>query len=881
MNNDLNKFFRWKCFSGLKKRGFEGKLEYIQRLEYELGIIEKLNFAPYFLVVQDFIGWARNNNILVGPGRGSAAGSLIAYCLWITQLDPIRYELYFERFLNTNRIAPPDVDVDFQDDKRELVIEYIKSKYGSDHVSGISTFGLMKCRGAIKAAARTLGVGYTIGDLLSKLTPTPINGIAPKLSKCYEQVPELEKYHSHTYSPEGKTLLLADQIEDRVDKAGQHASAIIIGNAPLHEIVPLINRKEGVCSEWDMHEVENIGLIKFDFLGLTALTVMSKTLELIQQRHGIKVDLDQIDLEDNAVLDRLRSGDVAGIFQLETSPQMRDLLVKMKPTSMEDIGLLTAIFRPGPLASPYMSQWLKVRAGEENPTYLHPGLEPILKPTGGWLIYQESMMKIAVDLAGYTLLESDELRKACGKKLPAEMAKHEQKLISGLINKSNFSPAQAQTLWEDIKAFAGYSFNKAHSAAYGLIAYQTAWLKTHYTAEYMCALLTCNQNDVDQVIKYIFDGREHNINVLPPDINISAAEFSIDKDGNIRFGLAAIKNLGIDIVKSIINARGNIKFNNLEDFISRIDLSKVNKRKLESLVLAGAFDFSGHTRAAMINIIEQSIDYRHEIKSFESKLQTYNKKIEAWRARNEQIKNEEIAGKKSKLKSLKEPKRPEELTKPTISSLPEIAEKELLNWEKELLGFYVSGHPVEKFNKVISSDPSLSTVASIKTLSHNGAIVNIIGIPTSINERTTKSSGKKMASMILEDLTGNINLTAFPKTWEQYSFLFQSNEPLLFTCKIAVQDAGDTGGTITELFAQNVSSIKHLIQFNKSKSEINIPADMDKVNQLKELLDAYSGDEAEIKVNLQLRNGTKLPVPKKFTIRSVEMFLQEISKGIN
>lgn len=794
--------------------------------------------------------------------------SAIAYVIGVTSEKPIREADY-------EAGSAPDIDLDYQDDRRDEVIEYARQKY--KHVAGISTFGTMKCRGAIKAAARTLGADYTIGDVLSKLTPTPINGVAPKLTKCYEQVEILNNYHNNSNSTEGKVLRLADQIEDRIDKAGVHASGWVIGDRPLHEIIPLTVRKEILASEWDMNEIEKIGLIKFDFLGLTALTAISKTLVLIKERHGKTIDLCAIPDYDEEVFRSLQAGDNIGIFQVETSGGMRDLMVKMRPKSISDLGLLTAIYRPGPLSADYLQVWLKARSGEGKAEYISPALEPILKATDGFLVYQEQCMKMAVDLAGYTAAEADSLRKAIGKKLPEEMAKHEGKFLPGLI-KSGLTEKQAHKLWDDLKGFAAYSFNKAHAIAYGYLAYQTAWLKTHYTEEYMCALLTCNQNDVDQVIKYIFDCREHNIKVLPPDINISSSNFTIDESGNIRFGLAAIKNLGEDTVLSIIKARGNIKFKDLADFISRVDVTKVNKRKLESLVLTGAFDFSGHTRASMVNVIEQSIDYRKDIKSYESKLQTYNKKIEAWKVRNEQIKNAEVSGQKTKLKPLQDPKRPEELKKPSISSLPEIAERELLAYEKELLGFFVSGHPVEKYSSLIASDPSLSTVEKIKTIGHNGAIVNVIAIPTSLNERTTKSSGKKMASMILEDLTANINATAFPQTWLEIEHLIKSNEPLLLKCKTAVQDAGDTG-TITELFIQTVSALKY-IGNNKSTIEIQVKAEPEKIQKLHDLINKYSGDETKVKINIICQDGTKISLPRTFTIRSQNAFLLEMQKEL-
>ncbi len=866
----INNFFRWKCFNGLKKRGLQEKKEYIDRLEYELGVVEKMTFQPYFLVVQDFIYWARKNDILISPGRGSGAGSLVCYCLWITQIDPIINNLYFERFLNYSRVAPPDLDLDFQDDKRELVIEYVRNKYGHDHVSGISNFGEMKCRGAIRAAGRTLGIEYSVGDKLAKLTPPPLFGVPPKLSKCYETVPELATFHKNTNSPEGKILRLADNIEDRIDKAGQHASGIVIGDKPLHEMVPMIVRKEQLCTEWDMRDVEKIGLIKFDFLGLTTLTVISRALQLIRQRHNTILDLDTIPLNDPKVFSNLQKGDVKGIFQIETSPQMKDLLIKMNVKDINDISILLAVFRPGPLGTSAYKKWLDVRAGNEKPEYIHPSLESILGETQALMIFQEQAMKISIDLAGYTALESDSLRKIIGKKLLDEMPKEKIKFTEGLIKHSGFSNKQAEQLWNDIEGFASYSFNRSHSASYGLLSYQTAFLKTHYLVEYMCALLTCNKDKADQVIQYIVDCVQHGIKVLPPDMNISSIDFSIDQNNNIRFGLSAIKNLGDDIVKSIVAARGNVPFKNIIDFISRVDISKVNKRKLESLVVSGCFDFSGDTRSSMVNIIEKSIEYRKDIKAWESKMATFHKKMEAWNVRNQEIKNAEVGGKKGK-KPLSFPNKPEELIRPTLQSLPELSEKELLAHEKELLGFYISGHPVGKYSKLISESDSLTTVEKIKTLGLNGATISLVAIPIEIEERITKASGKKMASMVLEDLTGRINALAFPKTWEIYSSLLNKNEPVLLDCKISLKDINDTI-TVTELFISDASPLS----ISQDIVTVNIPIEYNTAAKVNNLIKKYAGDEARININLTV-SSTELYLVGTFGVRSVDALLKEIN----
>jgi DNA polymerase III alpha subunit len=1196
MNQQINEFFRFKCHKGLKKLELDNNKIYVDRLEYELGVIESMGFQSYFLIVQDVLAWARANGIPTGPGRGSCAGSLVAYCLGITKIDPIKYDLLFERFLNPNRIAMPDIDMDFADSGREKVLEYINNKYGKDHVSSLATYGQLKCRAAIKAVARGLGAGYEMGDKLSKLTPEPVDGKPPSLQKCYESVPELYEWHKDNGggTVEGLILNWADKVEDRIDHSGVHAcfpyhaklltsngyksigslfdqtieiitstgpklahisyagkkkigtlnwsnskyssiknsieltsdhrvwanewteanqsigmqafykhpahnkldilsgwawndghhtsnyngnyvcfnktrdidaieyfkdclgarspsrqdrfrtpnnivdyisnnfgdgfktnnsvkkcpifkslfqalgwlrgmfsanatvqrgcirlkltseklcsfireqlmeldiqcsqlsksfpkaiiknrvvnskpafqfeispnstwkfmnligfvqaykinkckplyfqsfkiheenyetydfsvlsaneedqngyvdglhvhnSGYIIGDVPLNEIIPLqVDKFGNICSQWDMNEVEKAGLIKFDFLGLTALNVIATCIQLIKQRHGIELDISTIDHEDNKVFKRLQAGDAAGIFQIETSSGMKDLMIKMRPENISDLGALTAIFRPGPLASKGLEKWLKVRRGMESPDYLVPELKPILSTTDGFLIYQEQCMKMAVDLAGYTLPESDDLRKAIGKKLPEEMAKHENKFQSGMVKKG-FSKEVALTLWNDIKAFAAYGFNKSHAIAYGLLAYQTAYLKTHFTIEFMCSLLSCKSNNEDQVIKYIFNCKELGIKVLPPDINKSDKSFSIDDTGAIRFGLAAVKNLGEGIVDQIIYARGKQQFKDLMDFINRIDTGKVNRRKIDSLILAGAFDYTGATRAAMLKVTEEIVDFKKDNKAYESKLETYNKKIEAYKARITQIRLDEIKNGKSKLKPLKTPVKPEEPKYPIIRDVLELSEKEILKQEKELLGFYVSGHPVAKYKSLIDSEKNLSTIEDIKSFGSNGRNVSLIAVPCSINERTTKTSGKKMANFLLEDCTGSIPATAFPKTWEEYSIQLQAGEPLLIKARISITESAEESSQQAELLISSVNSLAH-IKLSEDIIDLQIELNDDKIIAVQKLIEQFNGDETKIRLSFISADNTEFKISKLFSIRNRDLFVKQLA----
>ncbi len=872
---ELNKFFRFKCFKGLKELGLDKDQKYIDRLNYEISVIEKMKFESYFLIVYDILDWARKNNIPTGPGRGSAAGALVAYCLEITQLDPIKYNLLFERFLNPERIAMPDIDFDIADHGRDDVINYARSKYGMDRVSGLATFGSLKCKGAIKAAARTLGAPYELGEKLGDLTLPPVHGVPPTLKKCYEEVKELAEFHKNKDSIEGLILNWADKLEDYISHSATHASAIVIGNSSLTDTIPLMKDKDGqILSQWDMHEIEQIGLVKFDFLGLTTLSVIAKCLDFVDARHGKRIDIRKIPQDDNEVFKKLQSGDSLGLFQIESSG-MRDLMLKVKPQTLDDLGALNAIFRPGPLGSSGLKKWLAVRAGEEKPEYLVPELEPILKNTQGFLIYQEQAMLMAVKLAGYTLSESDSLRKAIGKKLPLEMAKHKDKFINGMVS-NKYLKQSAEKLWNDIEAFASYGFNLAHAICYGLLTYQTAWLKKHYMHEYMCALLIC-QDKPDKLIKYIAHCKQLGIKVLPPDINKSDINFSIDPDNNIRFGLSAIKNIG-DSALELLKLAKNNPYKNLLDFISRVDLSKVNKRKLESLVYAGAFDFTGHTRSSMLSVIDDSLKYKNDLKSYESKLETFNKKSEAYNVRNEEIKLIELSGKKSKLKSFKTPVRPEMPVTPILKNIPEISMKELLSKEKELLGYYVSGHPIDKYKSIMNSDYSVTEIGSIESENFGRSNkIKVIAMPTSVEERITKSSGKKMASMILEDYTGSVKATAFPKTWEGYSHYFESGEPLLLQCKTNINVINEDTTTV-ELIIMEVSGLSHLNIGGPDVLNLDFELDPEKILALEALIKEFAGNETALRIRFKTsNNGYEFSQHQPIKIKNRDAFLRALT----
>lgn len=545
--NNLEGYFSFKSHKGLEERLSKlsykiDKKIYIDRLNYELEVIIKMGFPGYFLVVQDFINWAKRNQILVGDGRGSGAGSLCAFALGITNVDPIKYDLYFERFLNIQRISMPDFDIDFEKDRREEVIQYIKDKYGADRVAQIGTFGTFKAKKSIKDIARTLGLPISLGVLICKVYPKPSHGKEVTFKEAFATVPKLQAWRESD-SEEGLILRWAEQMENRIASFGIHASGLVIANEPLVETVPLAKGKNNeVVTQWEMNNIEETGLIKFDLLGLKTLSMISTAIKLIKENHNVDIDIADIALDDPDVFANLRKGDNIGIFQIEASSGIRDLTVKVRPTCIEDLAAIVAMYRPGPLGSAQMDVYLKCRAGEGSAYYHHKDLEPILRETSGWLVYQEQVLRIARDLAGYSLAEADLLRRAVGKKKTDEMLVQQKNFFDGL-KKHGYSLELGQILWQEILFFSNYGFNKSHAVGYAITAYKTAWLKTYYPVEFMTAALTCDTGNQDQMIIYLQECKRLGIPVLPPDVNESNLNFTA-KNGTIRFGLLAVKNVG-------------------------------------------------------------------------------------------------------------------------------------------------------------------------------------------------------------------------------------------------------------------------------------------------------------------------------------------------
>lgn len=731
---DLDSYLRKLCFDGLSRR-YPGcaSSEVKERLEYELNVIKQMGFSGYFLIVQDFVNWARDKGILVGPGRGSAAGSLVAYVLGITDIDPLKYGLLFERFLNPDRITMPDIDIDFCFERREEVINYVVEKYGADHVAQIITFGTMMARGAIRDVGRVLGIPLSDVDRIAKLVPEEL-GVT--LERALQTSPELKHYYEE--NPEIRNLLdLARAIEGMPRHASTHAAGIVIASKPLINFVPLQRTGNAVTTQFPKETVEEIGLLKMDFLGLRTLTVIGDTLKIIEETKGLKLDPKEFPLDDPATYELLGSGETVGVFQLE-STGMRHILKSMKPRRFEDLIALVALYRPGPLGSGMVEDFINRKNGQTEVTYIHPVLEPILNETYGVILYQEQVMQISCDLAGFTMAQADSLRRAMGKKKPEVIAALRETFVSGAVARQ-VDQKIAEQIFDLMEHFAGYGFNKSHSAAYALIAYQTAYLKANFPVSFFAALLTSVRGNSDKVSYYINECRRLGIEILPPDVNESLVNFTVVGDNRIRFGLAAVKNVGEGAVDAIIKARQDGgDFCSLDDFCHRVDLRQVNKRVIESLILGGAFDSFNIYRSQLLAVLDDCIETAQAAR------------------RDEET---QLDGQVSLFDLLEEPGAIQ--TQRSYPTIPEFSLQERLAREKEVLGFYVSGHPLNEYKDIL--DGRISSLINELVNLKDGEKVTLGGVVTSIRRTTTKR-GEGVVYFTLEDLRGSVDAIYFPKS---------------------------------------------------------------------------------------------------------------------
>lgn len=778
---------------------------YRERLKTELRIIGNMGFPGYFLVVWDFIKYARDNGIPVGPGRGSAAGSLVAYSLGITDIDPMPYGLLFERFLNPERISMPDIDIDFCMDRREEVIEYVREKYGDMHVSQIITFGTMLAKGVIRDVGRVMDIPYGEVDRIAKLVPDTLN---ITLDEAIKQEPKLKELINS--DPKMKELYdTAKVLEGLTRHASKHAAGIVISQEPLTDYAPLYvdpkdakdirdtkgedgkERRTPLVTQYAKDDVEKIGLVKFDFLGLKTLTVVHNAVRMVNERltdDQPPLLLSSLPLDDPATYKLLSNGDTSGVFQLESSG-MRDIIMRLQPNCFEDIIALVALYRPGPLGSGMVDDFIQRKRGRTPIKYDLPQLANILKDTYGVILYQEQVMQIAVQLAGFSMGQADSLRKAMGKKKADVMEKQKESFMKGAVER-HVDKGKAEAVFDLMAKFAAYGFNKSHSAAYALIAYQTAYLKEHHPVEFMAALLSSEMGNTDKIVKYINDCRGMGITVLPPDVNRSGPDFTVD-DGRIRFGLAAVKNVGLSAIESIIQARGSEgEFTSVYDFCRKVDLRKVNKRVIEGLVRCGAFDTSGVARSRMVEALD---------KAMESGGQAARDKESG------QVSMFGMFGPAEDAPVVEE-----------YPAIPEWSEKERLSSEKDALGFYITGHPLARYEKEVSRFAQNNTAELSEV--PNERDVSIAGIINAFTTKVTKK-GDKMAILTVEDLQGMVEVVVFPDLYKDVGELLSTeDDPLLISGTL------DKSEQTPKIKATKIEPLHAVLEKMTSRVDIKITA---------------------------------------------------------
>ena len=767
-------------FEKVSREGFAGRLpqldrlqkegrllhplsDYEARLTLEIEMIKKMKFAGYFLVVWDFIHYAKAQGVPVGPGRGSAAGSLVSYALRITDVDPLQYNLLFERFLNPERVSMPDIDIDFCMLRRGEVINYVTEKYGRDNVAQIITFGTMAAKAAIKDVGRALDMPYGDVDRLAKMVPPTLN---IELEDALKQSPQL-KQAEQSDEKVAELIHIAKRLEGLARHASTHAAGVVISPQPLTEFVPLYkSNRDEITTQYDMNALERIGLLKMDFLGLTTLTVLVDAKRLVQQNRNVEIDLDGLPLDDAETYKLFTRGDTTGIFQFE-SHGMRDILRKYQPSRIEDLTALNALYRPGPIQGGMIDDFIQRKHGKKKVVYELPELKDILEETFGVMVYQEQVMQIANRLAGFSLGDADLLRRAMGKKKPEEMAKQKEKFLSGCVaNKVN--EKKAEKIFDLMAEFAGYGFNKSHSCAYALLAYQTAYLKAHYPVEFMAAMMTAETGNTEKVVKYINEARSMGITVLPPDVNTSGMDFTPVSDA-IRFGLRAIKNVGENTVKGILEAREQLtRFRSLFQFCESIDPRLINRRVIESLIKAGAMDSLGAGRRPIFEVIDKAME------------------------RGQKLHRDKTSGQHGLFggpapQSPFDSAAPEEHADPPLPSVEEWPEEELLAGEFSTLGFYVSSHPLAKYAARLK-ELGVTDISALDSKA-NDEEVRLAGLLQNLRVLRSKK-GERWAVMTLQDMTGQAELLVFAKVFAIRENVLKVSTPLIVKGRVSVEDAG-------------------------------------------------------------------------------------------
>ncbi|SDO84669.1 DNA polymerase III subunit alpha [Desulforhopalus singaporensis] len=840
----LESMFTTACWEGLKFRfsemreagTFSAEVEktYTERLKTEIDVISTMGFPAYFLIVADFINWAKDNDIPVGPGRGSGAGSLAAYCMRITNIDPIPYGLIFERFLNIERKSMPDFDIDFCQERRGEVIDYVRNKYGgSAHVAQIVTYGSMKARGVIRDVGRALDIPFGEVDKVAKLVPDQLK---MTIKKALEEEPKLQEM-ADTDPRVEELLSVSKTLEGLARHTSTHAAGVVVSPGPMTQYLPTCRgSNEETLTQYDMKHTEMTGLIKFDFLGLKTLTVIDKTVKHIKKDNGIDLNISTIPMDDAKTFDLLCRGDALGVFQLESSG-MRELLVKMAPEQFSDLIALVALYRPGPLDSGMVDDFVETKHHRKEAHYPLLEIKHVLEETYGVIVYQEQVMKIANILASYSLGDADILRRAMGKKIPEVMEEEKVKFMTG-AEKNNIPLDKAEYIFDLMAKFAGYGFNKSHSAAYALVSYQTAYLKAHYMPQFMTGLLSCDMNNTDKVVLYINECKEHDIEVLPPDINESMKDFSVKND-RVRFGLAAVKNVGESALDSIIEERSqNGPFTSLSDFCNRVDSRRVNSRVIESLVKSGSFDSLGHKRSQYIAILDQAME---QAKAVQRDLQS---------------------GQMSLFSVAPETQKQKAMAHIPMPDIPEWDDRDKLAKEKETVGFYITGHPLD------NTLPEISSIVDcqIHDLAEKGddQPVRIGGLIRTFKRHKSKK-GDPMAFLTIEDIMESVEVIVFPETYSRCEQVLSSTDPIIVQGVVKKDERGP------KIIADSIDSLQEAREKYTESAKIRLESDKlsrRKMELVKEALYTYHGTcPILLTIHFPGRGEVDIEVLKDLTIR--------------
>ena len=831
-SKDIDEYLKTLCSTGLKNKYENINSEINNRLDYELSVIKKMGFASYFLITADFVEYAKKNKIPVGPGRGSAPGSIVSYALGITNIDPLKHNLIFERFLNPDRISMPDIDIDFCVERRGQVIDYLKSIYGEDSVTQIITFGKMNARAVIRDVGRVMSYSYSEVDKIAKMIP---EGPKVTLDQALKQNSDLRSVSQTNYK---ELIDNAKVLEGMTRHASIHAAGVVVAPGDLTDFVPLYRSSQGdVTTQYDMKELESIGLLKMDFLGLRNLTVIDKTIDLIKKRFDKEIDIDEIDMEDPKVYELFAKGLTVGIFQFE-SAGMREFLKKLKPKGIDGLIAMNALYRPGPMQN--IDRYIKRAHGKEKVEYVHPLLEEALKETYGIIVYQEQVMQIANIIAGFTLSEADEMRRAIGKKIRSLMDQMADKFVKGAV-KNGLSKGKAKQIFELIDKFAQYGFNKSHSVAYSYIAYQTGWLKTHYTAEFMSANLTSEMNNTNKVVVLINECRKLDIKVHAPDINNSGINFEPVNDKEISFGLNAVKNVGVKALEQCIEVRNKHgKFQSIFDFISKVDQRLVNKKVLESLILAGAFDSLNENRAQLFEAVDLAINYGNQVDK-----QTNKNQINLFGDQEELVKV------------------------PDLPIIEDWDNQEKLSKEKEVLGIYVSGNPLIKYADIIEELSNYDF--SEKQILKENSIVKIGGAVTNFKLHFDKKN-QQMAFFNLDCLGGQAEAIIFHDAFDKYKEIIKDNNIVFLVGHTSTQnDFADLKLIVDEVIP--INHAKKVLKLTEVNIRLPKNSSKDLMNEIVELANGNKGDHSFV-VHIPGENAQERKIiSKKIKVSNNNQFL--------